>query len=665
MKTWNTYFSNYEHLDAFIKKHLNSFNGKNLLIQIFSGVIEKEFLEHLSSHIINRLPQCNIIGSTTDGEILNEMVSKKKVVLSFTLFERSTLHIAHTQNQCNSHSFQTGVNLSKALLKEDSKLFILFGAGLCLNGEEFLKGVYKQAPNITVAGGLSGDNANFKTTYIIANNQVQSTGAVGVSINSEKLQINTNYSFAWGNLGKEFTVNKSFENIIYEIDGMTPYKLYKKYLGKDIAKQLPEIGVEFPLIIQKNDLRIARAVLKLNEDGSMIFAGNVKEGSKVRFGIGNIEELLYGSSKLLHTLSKKYCESIFIYSCMARRRFLENKASMDIAHFSKLAPVSGFFTYGEFFSTSHNNELLNESLTLVALSEYDKTPKNIDIKKRKKLSKRLLKQKALSHIINTTSDELDKLNTKLEKKVKQKTKENIEQEKYILEQDKMAQMGEMIENIAHQWRQPLSAISSNASALLIQEQLGVLNNNETVKSMEKIIKDTKFLSDTIDTFRNFIQEKKETKTVVFQERLDLTLDIISTTLNDCNIELINEIDYSTPIIKTLTVGELSQVVLNVMNNAKDVLIDRKIKHPWIRIQSYIQKGQIITTIEDNGGGVPYSIMHKIFDPYFTTKHKAQGTGIGLYMSKNIIKKHFLGQLYVKNTKNGAKFFIEIPVEEST
>lgn len=661
MITYNTYYNNIDELSEFISSHKKIASSKTLLIQIFSGVIDLNILQELASFLSENIPHANIIGSTTDGEILEDKVTTQEIVISFSIFEKSTIKINCLETICNEESFVCGAEIANNLLEKDSKVLILFASGLCVNGEEFLNGIQSVNQEIIVAGGLSADNANFKESYLICNNKIQTTGAVGVSINSTELIVQNKYSLAWDNLGRKFKVNKSLNNRVYEIDGRTPYDLYKHYLGDEVAKNLPGIGIEFPLIIQKDGNKIARAVIKLHDDGSMTFAGNIKQGAEVRFGIGNIEELLNGSYKLSQSLKQYNNESIFIYSCMARRRYLEDKASLDIKDFSNIASVSGFFTYGEFFSTKNSNEFLNESLTLLALSEDSTKVEDVQSVKKQDFSDSLLKQKALSNIINKTSEELDYLNATLEKKVIEKAQENMKHEKYIFEQDKQAQMGDMIANIAHQWRQPLSAISSNASSILVQEKLGITKSEELVSTMEQIIKNTQFLSETINTFRNFIKEDNEKKDVIIQERLDLVLEIISTTLNDCNIKLINNIDYSKPIQKNITTGELSQVILNLINNAKDILLDKKIKNPWVKIECSCINENIVISIEDNAGGIKEDIINKVFDPYFTTKHQSQGTGIGLYMSRNIIEDHLQGKLYVKNSQNGAMFFIKIPL----
>jgi len=242
-----------------------------------------------------------------------------------------------------------------------------------------------------------------------------------------------------------------------------------------------------------------------------------------------------------------------------------------------------------------------------------------------------------------------------------------EQEQLIAEQSKMVQMGEMIGNIAHQWRQPLSVISIATSAMQMEKEMEILNDKKFKKYTDSIIKNTEFLSNTIDIFREYIKEKKEFKNVILQDRLSSAINVVEASLQNNHIEFINNINQCKPIKINLIVGELSQVIINIINNAKDILIEKnnekdEIDHMFIKMTLTKTDNEAIITIQDNGGGIPDEIMPKIFDPYFTTKHQSIGTGLGLHMSKEIIEKHLKGKLYAKNNKDGAIFFIELPIQ---
>ncbi len=266
-------------------------------------------------------------------------------------------------------------------------------------------------------------------------------------------------------------------------------------------------------------------------------------------------------------------------------------------------------------------------------------------------------------IIKEKTKELTELNKNLEEKIEKKVNENIHYKMKIMEQAKLASMGEMIGNIAHQWRQPLSVITVNASGIQeIKELTGEIPEELLDESLEHIINNAVYLSETIDTFRDYIKEDKNKHIVILQDSILNMIKILNATLNIHHIKLKHNITNDDPISIQLVDGELSQIIINIINNAKDVIIEREIKEPWVELKLLKNENEILITIEDNGGGIPDEIMPKIFEPYFTTKHQSQGTGLGLHMSYKIIKESLNGDIYAKNTKNGAKFYIELPLQ---
>jgi len=269
-------------------------------------------------------------------------------------------------------------------------------------------------------------------------------------------------------------------------------------------------------------------------------------------------------------------------------------------------------------------------------------------------------KKILKIEVERKTKALKNLNENLELKIEEETSKNREKDKQLYEHAKQAQMGEMIGNIAHQWRQPLSLISTVASGQKLKMELGIDSKEESVKELDLLNHTAQHLSQTIDIFRDFIKENKEYKKVILQDRIDYAIEIVNTTLKSKYIELINDINYEDKIEIELIEGELSQVLINVFNNAKDAFEEKDIEKKWVKLSLENNEENITITIEDNAGGIPSDVIDKIFDPYFTTKHQSQGTGIGLYMSAQIIQQHFNGSIYAKNTQNGAKFFIEVP-----
>ncbi|MEA3228632.1 MAG: HAMP domain-containing sensor histidine kinase [Campylobacterota bacterium] len=259
---------------------------------------------------------------------------------------------------------------------------------------------------------------------------------------------------------------------------------------------------------------------------------------------------------------------------------------------------------------------------------------------------------------------MQSLNETLEHRVEEELKKNKQYQEHLFEQAKMASMGEMIGNIAHQWRQPLNAISLTASNLSIQCMMGNMNKEFFEKELGLIDEYSQHLSKTIDTFRNFLMEKKELTEIILQERIDISTNIIGIALKDNNIELQVNIDRDNPIKIKIIQAELSEVIINIINNAKDILLEKSIENPWIKLNLIQEERKVIITIEDNGGGIPKDVRPKIFEAYFTTKHQSEGTGLGLHMSYKIVTESLKGKLWAENSENGAKFFIELPLNSN-
>jgi len=230
---------------------------------------------------------------------------------------------------------------------------------------------------------------------------------------------------------------------------------------------------------------------------------------------------------------------------------------------------------------------------------------------------------------------------------------NEEKQLLLYQQTRLAQMGEMISMIAHQWRQPLSAISATAGAIQIKAQKDKLTKETALKHTAKINELSLHLSATIDDFRSFFLVDKELKDSSYNKIVAACLSIIETSTKDKNIKIIQELK-STEKFKTYP-NEIKQVVLNLIKNAEDVLVEKEIKEPYIKIVSYQRGDSEVLEVSDNAGGVPPEILNKIFDPYFSTKQEKNGTGLGLYMSKTIIEEHCKGELSVHNTDEGALF----------
>ena len=240
----------------------------------------------------------------------------------------------------------------------------------------------------------------------------------------------------------------------------------------------------------------------------------------------------------------------------------------------------------------------------------------------------------------------------------------------LLEQSKLASMGEMINNIAHQWRQPLSVISTGVTGLIVKKEMNMLNDEEFFNTCNYINENTQYLSQTIDDFRNFI--KGDTKKVRFDLKNDTDsfIKLVDSSIKKYHMQVILELKEHIKV-KGYP-NELIQCFINIFNNSKDALVEKKIdeEERYLFISQKVVNDLLVITFKDNAGGIDENIIQNIFEPYFTTKHKSQGTGLGLHMTYNMIVNHMKGTITVSNEEyefnsksyRGAKFVITIPLE---
>ena len=246
-----------------------------------------------------------------------------------------------------------------------------------------------------------------------------------------------------------------------------------------------------------------------------------------------------------------------------------------------------------------------------------------------------------------------------------KRKENL-----MAEQTKLAAMGEMLGNIAHQWRQPLNIISMSSSNLKLKNDIGELCSSTLSESLSLILRTTNHLSDTIDTFNDFLKTDKEKSFFNVNENIKNSISLVDSFFKNFNIDIILELEEG--IFINSLANEFSQAFINILNNAKDAIVLnlKDNEYGLIKIKTKKIDKFIEISILDNAKGIEKDILNKIFEPYFTTKHKYQGTGLGLYMTRKIINSSMGGEITVQNKKfvhnqkkyEGAEFKIKIPIK---
>ena len=444
--------------------------------------------------------------------------------------------------------------------------------------------------------------------------------------NKNQVEVDENtYSLVFDEIKIRDYNNNQIGSFVYIIDITKDILQNKKFFYISLSK--PIVAVTIILIFIYFIFQYLFNQIKKIENRNK----NILNAQKTIIILTNGEELLDCNQALLDFYGYKTVDDfIKINECICNT-FEEKPSYLQKYNDGKLWIDYIMDNKGSFFKVAIKDKNKNENIFAISLSKFSENS-----------NKRVDKVYYVATLTNIS--ELENVNLQL------------------IEQSKQASLGEMMGNIAHQWRQPLSTISTVTSSVKLFSEMDTLKKDDLHEKMDIVIERTNYLSETIEIFRNFLKEKKVKRVVFLQDRLDMALSIVDASLRDNHIKLINKIDYKNRIENVMVVGELSQVVINILNNAKDILIEKKIKNPEIIISLIDNEDKALITIEDNAGGVPEEILPKIFEPYFTTKHKTQGTGLGLHMSYKIVTESLNGKLYVKNLKNGAKFYIEIPIK---
>jgi signal transduction histidine kinase len=267
---------------------------------------------------------------------------------------------------------------------------------------------------------------------------------------------------------------------------------------------------------------------------------------------------------------------------------------------------------------------------------------------------------ALSQLISKTTNELEELNTTLEQRVQEEVVKSLEKDEILFANARHAQMGEILDMIVHQWRQPLNVFSTGISSLQVYHSLNILTDDIFEKTTRQVLDNVEFLNTTIKEFRSFFKDSQLKEHINIHCVLDKSLVLLESLIKKFGVQIIRDIHFKKDVY--VCVGELIQVVLNIVKNSIDAIEENSIKTPIITFKVYEKDESCVICISDNAGGIPLDVLPKVFDKRFTTKGETHGTGIGLHMSQTIIENHFKGSISAHNNGQGATFTITIPLQ---
>ena len=504
--------------------------------------------------------------------------------------------------------------------------------------------------------------SGFLDNSLVINYEIQKNNMKDIAITG---QFEDTYYLSIASRNDEAILNEILEKALLSIDGNTKTNLINKW--NNIKYQ---VETDYKLVLEILFFGISIIVLfiywnlKLKDEirNKEIIQKKLKQSEEKFRTLFDIAPVLLDSfdkdGKVV--LWNKECEKVFGWSF---DEITKVKKPLDLFYTDPLVQKEIF----EAFNDSSENiykewhPLTKDGKQIITRWANIKLPNNelihigYDITQQRK-NEKIVEEKTLE--LKIAKQQLEELNSSLENRIESEINKNTKQQIILMHQSKLAQMGEMIENIVHQWRQPLAQI--NSLVLLIDMELNKnkFTNSILENKLGEIEVLTAYMSKTIDDFKNFFSPNKQKNIFEIENAIQKALDIVRGVVHLYHIKTTINIGKDLKCYSYLE--ELQQVILTILNNAIEALILKKIPSGEISIDVYKQDNNIVINIQDNALGINIKHLDKIFEPYFTTKRKAQGTGLGLYMAKMIIENGLLGTLNVENKLNGACFTIKIP-----
>lgn len=309
--------------------------------------------------------------------------------------------------------------------------------------------------------------------------------------------------------------------------------------------------------------------------------------------------------------------------------------------------------------TSHGNEQI--AVELMKAGALDYVVKSSDsFEQMPQVVRRALREWRLRCEHEKAQQKLAEINASLEQRVREEVAKNLEKDRMMAHQARLAAMGEMLRDIAHQWRQPLNNIGLMVQNIYLDYENGELSKASCQQQVSQCLTTLKYLSETINLFRTFYQPDHSPQLFSLGEAVEAAIELMRPSIEANGIALQLQQEANTMQIRGYR-NEFVNAVINITNNAREAITEHRPAQPFIKVELSQNCANAILTIRDNGGGIPDAIMDKIFDPYFTTKFKSQGTGIGLYMARSIIETTLGGAISVANKNGGAEFTITFPL----
>jgi len=675
------YYYHQERLVTWIKEN-NIISSNKLLVEVNFPDSDQEKLKRLLTALSILLPNATIVGMQSFTSFVNHRVTaiNPQPVISVMEFENSRIS-TEVIDFNNAQNLQSPIDLSKAAshIAPDTKALEILSSYSDIESAHLVNKIGQKFSHLKVfGGGATPKDVMNHNTFVFHNNTIYPKALILIFMHGENLNVELFQAFDWKPISKKKTVTKIDGNCILTLDNSLALDIYKKYFPN--IQDDTSVSLQVPLFITKNNISSTAHILNINFDNqSLQMAQALEEGDIVQLSIGNYNAMMNRLQEIHDFLQNTPAQALWIGSCLAYEYGFRVPIIHYISKIKKTDQIFGYSTSQEYFNTEnqpntfHNHTLVMAAITesnseFIELSEststnigpFELANKNLYSIMHKTASELNLLAENLENMVNQRTEQLETLNQELQVKIKNAVRKEKRQNAIMNQQSRLASMGEILENIAHQWRQPLNTVSWVMNDVLIKAQMGRSDEVDLEALAKKVNSSIQFLSETVEDFRRFVDHSDMAQTFNVKKAIQATIMLIKETLIKSEIT----IEYHCPddVRYKGFENDLKHVVMNLINNARDAMEERKIKNGHISIRVYHEKDELIIAVQDNAGGIPKKIVKNIFEPYFTTKHKSKGTGLGLYMSKNMIEK-VKGSLEVISILNQkTTFLIKLPDE---
>ena len=651
----------------------------------------------------------DVFGATSAGEIADDKAYEGSIVAMLLDIAPDFYSLATFDAQ-GIASYQMGQNIAEwAKSVYDEPAFMVISAGLRADGEQIVNGIIDEMGSQTpLFGGLAGDDLRMQGTFVFDASQVIADGVVALIFDRNVIELQGVAVSGWRGVGTLKTVTRAEGNIIYTIDNQPALDVYSRYLNVTGSSD-SVLAAEYPLLLIRDDgSSVLRSVMLINEDKSMVYAGTVPEGTKVRFSIPPGFEITDHALEQLSAFNQQIPEAdaVVLFSCKARHLALGPMVESEISGVRKMwnVPLVGFFTYGEIGPTMQGRcDFHNDTLSLV-LIQAKRTAMDTELDELKRIMEQLdgadgkrqtmlqllgnlqkqisileleldresKERTTLSTLLSRTSEDLEARTQELEETMRQLR----ETQNQLIIREKMAALGSLVAGIAHEVNNPVCAVSSSADVSIrcINRIKGVLEISELADDVKEDIKLQRSLdileensrvtanacdriAELVGSLRNFARlDEAEFQKADIHEGIDSTLTLVHHELRD-KVNVAKEYGEISRIF--CYPNQLNQVFMSLLLNAAQAIEDSG----TIRIRTSADETNVYVEISDTGNGIPAKDLPRVFDPGFTTKSAGVGTGWGLSISYNIIQEH-KGKINIESrVGEGTTVTIALPITQ--